>query len=315
MVKCSKIGVLEVFGGETMELIEKRDALIEAFRQDPLWRHIESMGLQEKVFQNTSFFEQLIFGYDYSTSQLTEMLALKSNQQILNLLNRHDLKDYVRLTQSGNGYYKFNHIGAFQLHLILFLREEGMQPLDIATLIGTVTQYSKGRPQNREVINESSLSTSDEVKQLVEKEVREQLGEYKSAVQRGLMKVEEKQKNEITRLEQKNQKEMNRLKHENQLALWEAEARSVANQIETIEKQIRMIDNQTQTKVGVMAKLLGLHNSESNLQLGTIRTELEGDKTKLVMSKTKLDKAKQELIADNKKLIATADTDTLGVEE
>ncbi len=272
-----------------MEIDKKKIALLDKFQQDPLWEHIKLLGLDEKVFQNDTFLRQVVFEVDYTTSQVTTMLGLKTNQQILNLLNRHDLKDYIRLMQSENGYYSFNHIGIFQLHMILFLREEGMQPLEIATLVGTVAQYSKGRQLKRESFNEKSLSTQE----LLKNNLIDMLDDFKME-----QMIELKKKDII-----------------NQLAIWEVEARSIRSQLQRVKDNIDMLDKQPEVKVGVFAKLLGLHKGEADSTLNTLRKALDNDKKQLEEREASLTKDIEVLLGEHKEWISSNEDDRFSLKE
>lgn len=283
-----------------MEIERKKSSLLDKFQQDPLWLHINTLGLQEKVFDAEFVLEKIIFEVDYTTSQVTEMLGLKSNQQILNLLNRHDLKDYIRLMQTENGYYKFNHIGIFQLHMILFLREEGMQPLEIATLVGTVAQYSKGRVVKRGPFEEQSLSTHA----ILQNTLINKIDEVTKSFSRQLDNYKEEQNLELKKKDTLNQ-----------LALWEAEVRSVKSQIDRIAKNIDIVDKQPEVKVGIIARWLGIHKEESVSTLATMRTVLENDKKELELKECTLNKEIKKLLSINKEWIHSSETDRFSLKD
>ena len=283
-----------------MDTTEKKAALLEIFTEDPLWNHIELLGLQEKVFDAT-LLEDIVLGVDYSTSQVATLLGLKNNQQIINLLNRHDLKDYIQVIQSANGYYAFNHIAIFQLQMILVLREQGLQPLDIASIIGTITQYSKGNNPRKGKPNNLQVRLH-EIEDLVESQLQAKL----EAI---LPKLDE----ELNRFQAYHEKSMEAARLQNKIDMWQIKSESVVSQIALIESQVSIIEGQLQSKPGILSKIFGNKSEESERQLISVKSELEKKKTELLGDKKKLNAEKDKWVEEQKSLNYKEDTAKLNI--
>lgn len=288
-----------------MDSREKREELLRVFKDDPLWRHIETLDLQNRVFEDEKFLESITWGRDYSTSQVAGILNVKNNQIILNLLNRHDLKDYIQMTQSGNGYYSYDHIAIFQLRLMLILRDNGLQPIDIATILGTITQYSRGEVSKKSIVNEGRLA---EVKESIEDIV-----ELK--VQQALENILPKMSQELLRQKNHYENSLKEMENENALRQWEIKVRSIVNQIEQFETQIEVLTSYPNIKPNIFTKIFGLQNDINENHLTKLQATLEEKVEKLVQEKKNLEVEKTLLLEQQIELKKNVTTATLNLED
>lgn len=278
-----------------MNSIEKREDLIRVFDGDPLWSQIEILNLQEQAFKDEKFLESIIWSVDYTTSQVSAILNVKSNQIIINLLNRHDLKDYIKVNQSnGNGYYSFNHIAIFQLKMILVLRDNGHQPIDIANLLGTITQISRGEGHKKNVLNENSLS------QNIDLETIDEMVELK--VQQTLEKFLPRMNEELLRYKNHYENSLLEVQIDNALTQWEVRMRSIVNQIDLFETQMEILSIQPSLKPNIFSKLLGLQNEVSENQITKLNVTLKEKIEQLVVEKKELDEEKTKLLTQQSEL-------------
>ncbi|MBO0589260.1 MULTISPECIES: MerR family transcriptional regulator [unclassified Sporosarcina] len=288
-----------------MDSSEKKEELLRVFKDDPLWRHIETLSLQNRVFENEEFLESIIWGIDYTTTQVAKMLNVTNNQTIINLLNRHDLKEYVQIPQSDNGYYSFDHIAIFQLRLILVLRDNGQQPKEIATIIGTKTQYSRGEFRKKTIVNENGLAE--------EKESTERIVELK--VQQALESILPKMSQELLRYKNHYENSLIEMQIENGLSQWEIKMRSIVNQIELFETQMEVLTSHPTIKPNIFTKIFSLQNEPNEIQVTKLQVNLKEKVEKLVSEKRKLEVEKTALLEQQIKLKKISETATLDFED
>lgn len=292
-------------GGAIVDSSEKREELLRVFKADPLWKHVETLGLQDRVFDNEKFLESIIWNHDYSTSQVASILNVKNNQIIINLLNRHDLKDYVQTTQSVNGYYSFNHIAIFQLRLMLVLRDNGHQPIDIATILGKITQYSRGELPKKDVVNENRLAE--------EKESIENIVELK--VQQALENILPKMSQELLRYKNHYEKAMMEMQNENALSQWEIKSRSIVNQIDLLETQMEVLTSHPNIKPNIFTKIFGIQTESNEIHVTKLQATLKEKIGQLILEKKKLELEKTSLLEQQIKLKKIETTATLNLED
>lgn len=135
-----------------MEIKEKIVRYISEFNDDPLYKRIEEKGLLDELLSPPSYFETIDFADAYSTKIATELLNMQSKDQtIINYINRPDFKDYIQIARRANRFYRFDWKSLFKFKMIFLLNREGYSPMDLATLIGKVT----------DVVQTEGLSSTD----------------------------------------------------------------------------------------------------------------------------------------------------------
>ncbi|MEK4487993.1 hypothetical protein MHH81_21015 [Psychrobacillus sp. FSL H8-0484] len=258
----------------------------EMFNNDPLYQKIESLGLMDKLFSEDSFFGELVWGFDYSTKQSAGLLGLDKNQTIINLLNRHDLESYFNVVQGTNGYYSYDHNALFQLKMAFLLMEHNVQPLDLAALIGTKTQYARGEKRRKEEPISSEITT-DYIDQ-----------KFNENLQAVLQPFLERMNNSINLLGNNHKAQLERLEKETNLRIWEAEMRSLVNQIDTLEYQESIMKKSPKIEDNFFTKLFKIKTNDTDEIDGNLLGKIEQKKLKLVDEKNKLEKNKEILLKE-----------------
>lgn len=123
-----------------MNVTEKITHYKETFNTDPLYQKLQSKSLTEELFSPSEYFDSIEFDDSYSTKLAAEQLGLESKEQtIVNYINRMDFKDYLQVTRRSGRFYRYDWKALFRLKMIFLLTENGYTPMDVAALIGKVT--------------------------------------------------------------------------------------------------------------------------------------------------------------------------------
>jgi len=262
-----------------------------------LYLKLKQLGLIEELFDPEDYyFKAFNWGETYSTKQAAEILSISGKEQtLINFLNREDFSDYIIIFRKGaRGSYRYDQNSLFQFKMILLLSENGYSPSDIATLIGTRSDYYySDRPIKREP-NRNTLSNTEDLKTIIKSELRKEMAVAMSNVFEGKM--------------QKIRIESKRMHLQQRLKTWEDNMKLIVGVIESIELSAGLFRNiskfnsvQAQEPKSFWQKLFG---SQPKLEPNIANTEeyknqieeLQKRHQHFLKQKEDLEKEKSELL-------------------
>ncbi|MDQ0271203.1 hypothetical protein [Cytobacillus purgationiresistens] len=198
----------------------------EIFQHDPLFTEVNNRGLLDSLFASCTLYQQVSFDSTYATKKAAELLDIPGKEQtLLNYLNRNDFTDYIDIFRKGErGYYRYTYKSLFQFKMILLLADNGMMPLDIASIIGTRPEYTDNNQKSK--VTKKTKNKSDEDLQSLTKEIID---------------------HRIRAFATKNMLEVQKKLAESDLHLWEQKMGGLVGRIEDIEMNLGIYKNLSQS--------------------------------------------------------------------
>ena len=277
--------------GIMMNTSDKINELKNHFQNDPLYQMIEGMGLLDELFQPTEFFDNLVWQNTYSTKQAAELLGIPGKEQtLINYLTRYDLGTYLNVHRRGSrGYYRFDAKSIFQYKMMLLLNENGKTPMDVATIIGTATEYIEDGRVTKKSVNNTELQQSNS-------------GISSEMLQNMFTQLATKIQGEFTKRDHKQQLLEKKSQIEKDLLFWESNMRQVVDRIEDIEmyKDIfhSVIKSQDSSRhISFWQRLFGKTPTNEEIENTKMKMKLVDERlNKLIEKRKELDAQKEELI-------------------
>jgi hypothetical protein len=277
--------------------------IADVFRHDPLYQLLNEEGKGD-LLHPEKIFKQLKRRNLYSISQAAGILE-KKDYHIRNNIQRNGLGEYVGITQTGK-LYRVDYLGIYKLYLIFLLQEElRLNPVDIASIAGVMTEKVKDFEVKRVIKPSTSSHDESFSMQNFKQEMENQLiqlmlfaqliekkKEKKSVLEKAIAAVSEWEK-DVKHLNQVIEMQENVIS----LARNAANKNDLTNWTDGVNKTLKEIFNvQAEEKSGFWSKLFGTKKSEYDYKEVHLHHNETEHINKLELELEKLTKEKEDIL-------------------
>lgn len=285
----------------TIEIDELKEKFENLFEDDPLFIKIKELGFYDDLMSDCVFYEQIKWGHSYKTKQAAELLQIQGKEQNLrNYLQRNDLNDYLNVYKAGVSNYRFDYEALFKFKMIfLLIHNAGMNPLDIAAIVGTSAEYRESSKSYRAGTATEGSGNAIEVQELINKSVDEKVRDAFAALIKTVQTREEtnlKYHQETQRMLEEKHSLMMDLKD------WEIKISLNVVQLESLENNLSLYESllkksQSSQQASFLQRMLVKPPSTLELEEYTKSIEQVKQKIEKIMSEKKeLEVQKEEIL-------------------